>query len=105
MNNNNEMKKTSNNNNIYNNKNLDEIASKIELMGSAAQAINPKFNDNKKSKMKDFKYGANSSFSHSLSENLDKKDGLDIESINEIMDEDKNDTNLKKNDFDFDFDN
>ena len=105
MNNNNEMKKTSNGGNIYNNKNLDEIASKIELMGSAAQAINPKFNDNKKSKMKDFKYGANSSFSHSLSENLDKKDGLDIESINEIMDEDKNDTNLKKNDFDFDFDN
>ena len=96
-----------NNNKISNNnfndkivsKNLEALASKIELMGSAAQNLNIKFNDNNKNKFR-----ANSSFSRSLSDNIEKKD--EEISIKEISDEDnKNDSKLKNSEFEIDFDN
>ena len=73
------------------NKNLDELAANIELMGNTGKNINPKFNNNKKLDS-DNKFEINSDFSHSLSINLDKKD--------DDMDFNKN----KNDDFDSDFD-
>ena len=91
-----------NNNNINNNfnakasKNWDDIASKIELMGSAAQNMNIKFNENKNNK-------ENSSFSRS-SNNLDKKEDNDL--IKELGGENKNSSRNNENkEFEFDFDN
>ena len=73
------------------NKNLDELAANIELMGNTGKNINHKFNNNKKLDS-DNKFEINSDFSHSLSINLDKKD--------DDMDFNKN----KNDDFDSDFD-
>ena len=91
-----------NNNNVNNNfnakasKNWDDIASKIELMGSAAQNMNIKFNENKNNK-------ENSSFSRS-SNNLDKKEDNDL--IKELGGENKNSSRNNENkEFEFDFDN
>ena len=95
-------KNNDNNNNINNNfnaktsKNWDDIASKIELMGSAAQNMNIKFNENKNNK-------ENSSFSRS-SNNLDKKEDNDL--IKELGGENKNSSRNNENkEFEFDFDN
>ena len=95
-------KNNDNNNNINNNfnaktsKNWDDIASKIELMGSAAQNMNIKFNENKNNK-------ENSSFSRS-SNNLDKKEDNDL--IKELGGENKNSSrNNEYKEFEFDFDN
>ena len=94
--------KNNDNNNINNNfnaktsKNWDDIASKIELMGSAAQNMNIKFNENKNNK-------ENSSFSRS-SNNLDKKEDNDL--IKELGGENKNSSRNNENkEFEFDFDN
>ena len=94
--------KNNDNNNINNNfnaktsKNWDDIASKIELMGSAAQNMNIKFNENKNNK-------ENSSFSRS-SNNLDKKEDNDL--IKELGGENKNSSrNNEYKEFEFDFDN
>ena len=74
--NNNRKMKTNNFNEQVESKNLEAIASKIELMGSTAQNLNPKFNDNKNRKEK--------SFSRSLSENIDEKeDEISIEELGE----------------------
>ena len=82
--------------------NLEDLASKIELMGSTAQNFNTKFNDNNN---KNQKIGINSSFSHSLSDDLEKKD-VDMDYINKIIEgDDNNNSKMKKNEFDSDFDN
>ena len=82
--------------------NLEDLASKIELMGSTAQNFNTKFNDNNN---KNQKFGINSSFSHSLSDDLEKKD-VDMDYINKIIEgDDNNNSKMKKNEFDSDFDN
>ena len=86
--------KTNNFNDQIESKNLEAIASKIELMGSTAQNLNIKFNENKNKKN-------NKSFSRSLSDNIDEKD--DEISIEEIGDENKNEKEKNKG-FDFDFD-
>ena len=92
-------------NNIDNikNKNIEDIVSKIEDMGSTSQKNNQKFNFNK-NKDEEKNIRMNSDFSHSLSDNLEKKDD-DIDFINKIIEENDNNKSKSKNDdFDYDFD-
>jgi len=105
LNNKNEINNNLIENNIENmkNKNIEEIVSKIEEMGSASQNNNQKFNFNK-NKDDEKNIRINSEFSHSLSDNLEKKDD-DIDFINKIIEENNNNKSKSKNDdFDSDFD-
>jgi hypothetical protein len=94
------------NNNIDNmkNKNLDDLASKIELMGNLSKNTNSKLNNINKNKDDDNKFGLDSDFSRSLIDNLNKKDD-DMDYINKLIEgKDDNKSKSKNDEFDYDFD-
>ena len=94
------------NNNIdsIKNKNLDDLASKIELMGNESQKKNLKLNDIN-NKDDDNKFMINSDFSHSLSDNLNNKKDDDMDYIDKLIKgKDNNNSKSKNDEFDSDFD-
>ena len=106
-NNNNNFISTNKNNDFFDNKNnnndfndkieskrLEDLVSKIELMGSAAPNMNNKFNENNKNNKE------NSSFNNSFSEG--KKEDNDL--IKELGEENTNSNRKNNNEFDSNFD-
>lgn len=94
------------NNNIdsIKNKNLDDLASKIELMGNESQKKKLKLNDIN-NKDDDNKFMINSDFSHSLSDNLNNKKDDDMDYIDKLIKgKDNNNSKSKNDEFDSDFD-
>jgi len=95
------------NNNIDNmdNKNLDDLASKIELMGNESQKKNLKVNNINNNKDEENKFMINSDFSHSLSDNLNNKKDDDMDYIDKLIKgKDNNNSKSKNDEFDSDFD-
>ena len=77
-------------------KNLEDLVSKIELMGSTAQNMNPKFNE--KNIDKEQKFGDNSDFIGSLKDN-DKKDE-DLKFIDAFINKDNKIEEFDPDEFD-----
>ena len=87
------------------NKNLDDLASKIELMGNESQKKNLKVNNINNNKDEENKFMINSDFSHSLSDNLNNKKDDDMDYIDKLIKgKDNNNSKSKNDEFDSDFD-